>query len=230
MKILQRSIRWVAAIALIWGGGLAALGQPTLERLEKSIRERTDDAAEPVAGAKPPAEAGRPAGYLGLTADDANDRGRGVRVLAVRAGGPAAAAGLKANDLITAIAGVRVRRNVGHGRDHGPVSRRRYHRHGRPARRQAAASEGHAGPTAGRERGGRSRRRPRPSRSSCEAKPAVEPPMRPRDTRKEPPDVGPELRRRVPSRSCRRPRRPRSSNCNAASSNSNAASSSWRRR
>jgi membrane-associated protease RseP (regulator of RpoE activity) len=71
--------------------------------LEKSIRERTDD------GARPPAEADRRAGYLGLTADDANDRGRGVRVLAVRAGGPAAAAGLKANDLITAIGGVRVR-------------------------------------------------------------------------------------------------------------------------
>jgi hypothetical protein len=103
MHSLRRAFEILSSVAIICGFVCPAVGQPTLERLDKSIRERTDD------GAKPRAETDRPAGYLGLTADDAKDRGRGVRVLAVRAGGPAAAAGLKANDLITAIGGVRVR-------------------------------------------------------------------------------------------------------------------------
>ena len=47
--------------------------------------------------------------YLGITADDANDRGRGVRVLQVHTGGPGARAGLQTQDLITAAAGQRVR-------------------------------------------------------------------------------------------------------------------------
>jgi membrane-associated protease RseP (regulator of RpoE activity) len=102
MKRPRCLVSFLTGLVLALGIACPASGQPTLERLEKSIRERTDGEA------KPPA-AGRQAGYLGLTADDANDRGRGVRVLAVRPGGPAAAAGLKPNDLLTAIAGVRVR-------------------------------------------------------------------------------------------------------------------------
>jgi C-terminal processing protease CtpA/Prc len=102
MKCPRCSVPFLTSLVLAWGIAYPAAGQPTLERLEKSIRERTDGEAKPAA-------AGRQAGYLGLTADDVNDRGRGLRVLAVRPGGPAAIAGLKPNDLITAIAGVRVR-------------------------------------------------------------------------------------------------------------------------
>jgi hypothetical protein len=52
----------------------------------------------------------RPApGYLGVVADDRNDRGRGVRILEVRPGSPAQKAGLRKQDLITALAAVRVR-------------------------------------------------------------------------------------------------------------------------
>ncbi len=49
------------------------------------------------------------AGYLGAVADDTNDRGRGVRVIEVRPGSPAERAGLKPQDLITGVAGTRVR-------------------------------------------------------------------------------------------------------------------------
>jgi hypothetical protein len=102
MTCARFSVPLLTLAMLAWGAARPVAAQPTLERLEKSIRERTDGEAKPAA-------AGQKSGYLGLTADDANDRGRGVRVLAVRPGGPAAAAGLKPNDLITAIAGVRVR-------------------------------------------------------------------------------------------------------------------------
>ena len=47
--------------------------------------------------------------YLGIRADDQKDRGRGVRVLDVNRGSPADKAGLRRQDLITAVAGVRVR-------------------------------------------------------------------------------------------------------------------------
>ena len=47
--------------------------------------------------------------YLGIRADDQNDRGRGVRILDVYPGSPADKAGLRKQDLITAVAGVRVR-------------------------------------------------------------------------------------------------------------------------
>jgi hypothetical protein len=107
-----------------------AVAQPVLQRLEQAIRDRVAQAptaaapAEAPAEAKPAAPAGtippppairhssqaeQPRGYLGAVVDDKNDRGRGVRVLEVRADGPAAKAGLKTDDLITAIAGMRVR-------------------------------------------------------------------------------------------------------------------------
>ena len=61
----------------------------------------SDEAKQP---GQPP-----PAGYLGAVADDSNDRGRGVRVIEVRPGSPAEKAGLKPQDLITGVAGTRVR-------------------------------------------------------------------------------------------------------------------------
>lgn len=57
------------------------------------------------AGAAPAAD--RP--YLGIFADDREDRGRGVRVLQVYDGGPGAKAGLQARDLITGVAAMPVR-------------------------------------------------------------------------------------------------------------------------
>ncbi len=90
----------------------------TLERLEEQIRQR-------VGGPNPPAVGDQPAvapptetpptskklerGYLGVRVDDQRERGRGVRVLDVYHGSPAERAGLRRQDLITAVAGIRVR-------------------------------------------------------------------------------------------------------------------------
>jgi len=110
----------------LWPGTQSVLAQPILERLEKSIRNRREAAKKPAKPAETPAkperakEADQPgedaglsaddgSGYLGAIVDDKNDRGRGVRVLEVRPNGPAAQAGLRPNDLITGIAGARVR-------------------------------------------------------------------------------------------------------------------------
>jgi hypothetical protein len=84
-------------------GCLAAspvIAQPALERLERQIRQRV--------GATDKTNDSQP-GYLGLVADDQKDRGRGVRVIEVRPNSPAAKAGLRKQDLITNLAGVRVR-------------------------------------------------------------------------------------------------------------------------
>jgi hypothetical protein len=99
-------------------------GQPLLDRLEQSIRNRATAAAKNDPSAAGAAKAKKdnivvPAsgqqaaddntGYLGVVSDDKNDRGRGVRVTEVRQNSPAAAADIKVNDLITAVAGVRIR-------------------------------------------------------------------------------------------------------------------------
>jgi len=114
--------------------GSAAVGaESVLQRLEQAIRssashQAADSAQRPVGpagnqtAAAPTAGAGTPlsdeakqpgqpppAGYLGAVADDSNDRGRGVRVIEVRPGSPADKAGLKPQDLITGVAGTRVR-------------------------------------------------------------------------------------------------------------------------
>jgi len=74
--------------------------QSVLERLEQKIRNQL----------KQPAQApGKQSGYLGLKADDEKDRGRGVRVLQVHPDTPAEKAGFRRQDLITGVAGVRVR-------------------------------------------------------------------------------------------------------------------------
>jgi hypothetical protein len=44
-----------------------------------------------------------------MTADDRKDRGRGVRITEIRPGSPAEKAGLLKQDLVTALAGMRVR-------------------------------------------------------------------------------------------------------------------------
>jgi hypothetical protein len=97
-----------------------AFAQSALERLERQIRQRAgapdsdrSSAAKPIP--PPPAPAGQmgnvPHGsaYLGVVADDQQDRGRGVRILDVHRNSPADKAGLRRQDLITAIAGLRVR-------------------------------------------------------------------------------------------------------------------------
>ena len=81
--------------------------QSILKRLEQEIRQRV---AEDRAAAQPAEnQPQRNPGYLGAIVDDRQDRGRGVRVLEVRPEGPAAVAGMHVGDLITGVAGVRVR-------------------------------------------------------------------------------------------------------------------------
>ena len=60
--------------------------------------------AEPPQGAAAPER-----GYLGATADDREDRGRGVRIVRIIPGSPAQQAGLQPGDLVTGLGGVRVR-------------------------------------------------------------------------------------------------------------------------
>jgi hypothetical protein len=115
-------------LVLTWAGNAPpVLGQPVLERLEQSIRQRLGETNAPAestdapameapseaAAERPGEEAGEKAraepGYLGVVADDSKDRGRGVRILEVRPDGPADRAGLRKQDLITGVAGIRVR-------------------------------------------------------------------------------------------------------------------------
>ena len=116
------AVAGVAWVLLGWTGDPApSFAQPAMERIEAKIRQRmlqpggAPDSAQPApesipAGkvVTPPATApARP--YLGITVDDTNDRGRGVRVLQVHPGGPGAQAGLQPQDLIVAAADRRVR-------------------------------------------------------------------------------------------------------------------------
>jgi hypothetical protein len=114
-------------IGLVSSAPLAA--QTSWERLESRIREQTQQGKQPDTPSKPAVPPGNgptaaapapgqvevvaaPPGtkpYLGILADDRNDRGSGVRVLNVYPGGPGDKAGLKEQDLITSIAEVRVR-------------------------------------------------------------------------------------------------------------------------
>jgi S1-C subfamily serine protease len=91
----------------VWGVLIAtsADAQPTLDRVERQLRDQTAPQKLP-AGAAP--NAAEP-GYLGVMADDRQEQGRGIRVLDLLAGGPAAQGGLLAGDLITAINGQNVR-------------------------------------------------------------------------------------------------------------------------
>lgn len=102
-----------------WGVPSTIFAQPALERLEQQIRQRvgTPESRTTIPDHPPPApprkakQAGENTepGYLGLVADDQKDRGRGVRILEVSRGSPAEKAGLRRQDLITAVAGIRLR-------------------------------------------------------------------------------------------------------------------------
>jgi C-terminal processing protease CtpA/Prc len=103
--------KFVAMLVMLLAWWIAlspAMAQPALERLERQIRDRTQSPDAPSLESQPGGESSQP-GYLGLVADDQKDRGRGVRILDVQRGSPAEAAGLRTQDLITALAGVRVR-------------------------------------------------------------------------------------------------------------------------
>jgi len=82
-------------------------GQDALDRLEERLRADQAPKAEVPKGQAP---AGQPAvrgaaepGYLGVLADDRFERGRGIRILEVVAGGPAEKAGLRPRDIINRI-------------------------------------------------------------------------------------------------------------------------------
>jgi predicted metalloprotease with PDZ domain len=110
-----------ACVFSAWSGTAdQAFAQPAIERVEAKLRERllrpnasldstTEPEAVPAGKVVSPSTANAARPYLGITADDTNDRGRGVRVLQVHAGGPCARAGIQPQDLITAAAGQRVR-------------------------------------------------------------------------------------------------------------------------
>jgi hypothetical protein len=109
--------------------GGVVLAQTTLDQLEQQIRQRVSPSQggsvyrSPSTGPASPVPSPPPAPspdnisstsspapvYLGLTADDRKDRGRGVRITEIRPGGPADKAGLLKQDLVTALAGTRVR-------------------------------------------------------------------------------------------------------------------------
>lgn len=118
---MRTSSSLLLTVLLTTCGGLSPVfAQSALERLERQIRQRAGAAESDRSGAAkpippPPAPGGeadntpRGPAYLGVVADDRQDRGRGVRVLDVQPGSPADRAGLRRQDLIVAIGGVRVR-------------------------------------------------------------------------------------------------------------------------
>jgi S1-C subfamily serine protease len=113
--------RFVTLLLTVWSCSWAApcWGQPALDQLEKDVRGLVDQNAKPAqAGgndavnqapaadqrgdANHKAAQGEP-GYLGVIADDREERGAGVRILDLLPGGPAEQAGLKAGDLVIGI-------------------------------------------------------------------------------------------------------------------------------
>lgn len=104
-------IATLLAGAVLLGSAAArdVLAQPALDRLEERVREQLRQDQGKPAPEQPATRPVREPGYLGLLADDQKDRGRGVRILEVRPGGPAEKAGLKPGDLVTGLAGMRLR-------------------------------------------------------------------------------------------------------------------------
>ena len=91
---------FLAASCLLSVVSSAAFGQSALDRLEQDVRGQLG---------QPPAAVSAEPGYVGIIADDRQDRGRGVRVLDAAFGGPAQKAGVRANDLIVEVDGRAVR-------------------------------------------------------------------------------------------------------------------------
>ena len=93
----------ISALAAVWGMLLCldAAAQPTLDRLEQRAAQ-SGDAAQARGEATPEAEE---TAYVGMSADDDKELGRGVRIVRLTEDGPAAKAGLLVGDLITAING-----------------------------------------------------------------------------------------------------------------------------
>lgn len=125
---MRKALLMVAVVVVLeLGIAVVCQAQPALEALEKKVRQdaglHAAPAAQPAASPVPAAPAtlppgagqatarpaGREPGYAGIMVDDREDRGRGVRILKVNAGGPGEKAGLQAQDLITGLGGVRVR-------------------------------------------------------------------------------------------------------------------------
>jgi len=115
---MKRTVIAVIVFSVWLGTARPAPAQPILERLEQRIRDRLNQRINPdkpdqpavnPAAERPERDADKEPGYLGVVADDKEDRGRGVRVLEVRPGGPAEKAGIRKRDLITGLAGIRVR-------------------------------------------------------------------------------------------------------------------------
>jgi len=109
MKLLATLL--LAVVSFAWTTDCR--GQPALDRLENEVRSRVAQDAKPLAGggnasvnqggaAVREPSAGEP-GYLGVIADDREDRGAGVRILELLPAGPADKAGLKAGDLVIGI-------------------------------------------------------------------------------------------------------------------------------
>jgi hypothetical protein len=130
MRLHSSALTRLVVLSLFYfiPGGVV-LAQTTLDQLEQQIRQRVSPsqggsvyrsgATGPATTVPSPPPAPSPDNisptsspapvYLGLTADDRKDRGRGVRITDIRLGGPAEKAGLLKQDLVTALAGTRVR-------------------------------------------------------------------------------------------------------------------------
>jgi hypothetical protein len=129
MRPHSSPLTWLMVMLIynfILGGFVMA--QTTLDKLEQQIRQRVSPSQRGTsvnrslsAGAVSPVPSpplapspdnitNNPAPvYLGVTADDRKDRGRGVRITEIQAGSPAEKAGMLKQDLVTALAGMRVR-------------------------------------------------------------------------------------------------------------------------
>lgn len=102
----------IAVLVVLGGFASTASAQSSWQALEAEIRQQRTGTPIPAESATgvPAAENATPQqAYLGLAADDQNDRGRGVRIVKVTPGGPAEQAGLKVDDLITDLGDVRIR-------------------------------------------------------------------------------------------------------------------------
>ena len=115
MNRRQRPSVALAAVAV----GLLSCVAPLTAQAQKLPADALPPKPQPLQPAAPqagPAATAEP-GYLGVVADDRQERGAGVRIVELATGGPAEQAGLKADDLITRINGTLIHDQ----NDMGPV-------------------------------------------------------------------------------------------------------------